>query len=138
MLSYLLDTDTCIYAIKNRPASIRVQLERHTGHIAISSVTAMELLFGVENSKNRERNLPVIEGFLARLEILDFDQEAAWQTAKIRAELRKAGTPIGPYDAMIAGHARSKGLTVITNNLREFERVAGLRTESWNPQAERE
>ncbi|MHC8369745.1 PIN domain-containing protein [Pseudomonas sp. MDT1-85] len=84
-----------------------------------------------EKSAAPEKNLAVIEGFVARLEIFPFDYEAAAHTGMIRSELVKAGTPIGPYDHMIAGHARSRGFTIVTNNLREFERVSGLRVEDW-------
>lgn len=78
-----------------------------------------------------ERNLAVVEGFAARLEILDYGSDAAKHTAQIRAELAKAGQLIGPYAQMIAGHARSRGLIVVTNNRREFERVPGLRVVDW-------
>jgi len=131
MLKYMLDTDICIYAIKNRPAEIRAAFELHDGHMCVSTVTAMELVWGAEKSSRVEANLQAVEGLLARLEVLDFDKSAAWQAAQVRAELERAGLPIGPYDLMIAGHARSMGLTVVTHNLREFSRVAGLRCESW-------
>lgn len=131
MLRYLLDSDICIYTIKNRPAAVREAFKRHQGRLAISSVTLMELLHGAEKSSMPEHNLDVVEGFVARLEVLDYDRGAAAHTAQIRAELAKAGTPIGPYDQMIAGHARSRGLVVVTHNTREFERVSGLRVEDW-------
>lgn len=99
--------------------------------MGVSSVTVMELLYGVERSAQPQRNLAEVEGFIARLEVLDYDSAAAAHTAQIRAELKKAGTQIGPYDQMIAGHARSRGLVVVTNNTREFQRVAGLRLEDW-------
>lgn len=104
---------------------------RHHAQMCISSVTAMELLYGVELSAQAPRNLVNVEGFIARLEVLDYDTPAAAHTAQIRAELKKAGTQIGPYDQMIAGHARSRGLVVVTHNMREFQRVAGLRVEDW-------
>jgi tRNA(fMet)-specific endonuclease VapC len=91
----------------------------------------MELIYGAEKSSAPERNLAVIEGFAGRLDVLSYDMNAASHTGMIRAELAKAGTPIGPYDQMIAGHARSQGLIVVTNNLREFKRVQGLRLEDW-------
>ena len=91
----------------------------------------MELIYGAEKSAAPEKNLAVVEGFVARLEVLPFDDDAAAQTGMIRSESAKAGTPIGPYDQMIAGHARSLGLIVVTNNVREFERVSGLRIEDW-------
>ena len=91
----------------------------------------MELIYGAEKSSNPGRNLADVEGFAARLEVLKYDQDAAAHTGQLRAELAKAGTPIGPYDHMIAGHARSQGLILVTNNLREFNRVPGLRVEDW-------
>lgn len=131
MLKYLLDTDICIYAIKARPESVRAAFNANAGRMAISAVTLYELAFGAENSQNVERNLGVVEAFAARLEVLPFDAAAAVQAGQIRAELARAGTPIGAYDLMIAGHARAQGLILITNNGREFERVAGLRSENW-------
>ena len=78
-----------------------------------------------------EHNLDIVEGFVARLDVLDHDRGVAAHTAQIRAELAKVGTPIGPYDQMIAGHARSRGLIVVTHNTRGFQRVNGLRVEDW-------
>jgi len=131
MLKYLLDTDTCIFTIKNKPQVVRDAFTRHAGQLAISTVTLMELVDGAEKSDSSAKNLRVVEGFAARLEVLDFNANAASHTAQIRAELARAGTPIGPYDVMIAGHARSLGLIVVTNNSREFSRVSGLRIENW-------
>jgi Predicted nucleic acid-binding protein, contains PIN domain len=93
----------------------------------------MELVYGAERSANPEQNLRVLEGFAARLDTLSYDINAATHTGQIRAELAAAGTSIGPYDQMIAGHARSLGLIVVTNNVREFERVKGLRVDNWVP-----
>lgn len=83
-------------------------------------------------SQMPERNLAVIEGFVSRLVVLDYDSAAATHTGQIRAELARQGRPVGPFDQMIAGHARSRGLIVVTNNTREFERVAGIRLEDWS------
>ncbi len=131
MLKYMLDTNICIYTIKNKPTQVRETFKRHQEQLCISTVTLMELIYGAEKSANPERNLHSIEGFAARLEVLQYDADAAAHTGQLRAELAKAGTPIGPYDQMIAGHARSMGLVVVTNNIREFERVPGLRIEDW-------
>ncbi len=131
MLRYLLDTNICIATIRNKPEAMRAAFNRHHSHMAISSVTVMELLYGVEVSAQAQRNLANVEGFIARLDVLDYDTPAAAHTAQIRAELTKAGTQIGPYDQMIAGHARSRGLVVVTNNTREFKRVRGLRIADW-------
>ncbi|MBU2764417.1 tRNA(fMet)-specific endonuclease VapC [Acidithiobacillus caldus] len=131
MIKYLLDTNICIFTIKNKPPEIREQFRRHHGQMAISTVTLMELVYGAEKSQAPEDNLAVIEGFAARLEVLDYGSEAARHTGQIRAELARLGKPIGPYDQIIAGHARSQGLIVVTNNLREFECVPGLRVMDW-------
>ncbi|MBV4505484.1 tRNA(fMet)-specific endonuclease VapC [Pseudomonas sp. BW13M1] len=131
MLRYMLDTNICIFTIKNKPQVVREAFNRHHGQLAISTVTLMELIYGAEKSAAPERNLAIVEGFAARLDVLDYDTQGAAHTAQLRAELAKAGTPIGPYDRMIAGHARARGLTLVTNNLREFQRVPGLRVEDW-------
>lgn len=131
MLKYLLDTNIVIYVMKQRPAEVGERFVRHQGQLAISAVTLMELVYGAEKSAQSERNLRDIEGFSARLEVLPYDNSAAVHTGQIRAELASAGMPIGPYDQMIAGHARSLGLILVSNNAREFERVSGLRLENW-------
>lgn len=131
MLKFMLDTNICIFTIKNRPQEVRDAFKQHHGQMCISAVTLMELIYGAEKSDFPERNLASIEGFAARLEVLKYDDAAAAHTGQLRAEQAKAGKPIGPYDQMIAGHARSKGLILVTNNLREFERVPGLRIEDW-------
>ncbi|MBB4146107.1 type II toxin-antitoxin system tRNA(fMet)-specific endonuclease VapC [Rhizobium rhizoryzae] len=132
MLKYMLDTNICIFTIKNRPQHVREAFNRHSNQLCISSVSVMELIYGAEKSARPEQNLAVVEGFAARLEVLDYDSAAASHTGQLRAELARHGTPIGPYDQLIAGHARSRGLIIVTNNLREFERVPGLRCEDWS------
>lgn len=131
MLKYILDTNIVIYTIKNRPDSVREAFVKHHGHTCISTVTLMELIYGAERSAQPERNLRDVAGFAARLDVLDYDDSAANHSGQLRAELARSGTPIGPYDLMIAGHARSRGLILVTNNVREFERVPGLRLENW-------
>jgi tRNA(fMet)-specific endonuclease VapC len=131
MLKYMLDTNICIFTVKNRPAHMREVFNRHHGQMCISAVSLMELIYGAEKSASPERNLAVVEGFAARLDVLPYDEIAASHTGQLRAELAKSGTPIGPYDQMIAGHARSRGLIVVTSNRREFDRVPGLRVEDW-------
>ena len=131
MLKYMLDTNICIFTIKNRPERVREAFKRHSGQLSISTVTLMELIYGAEKSANPERNLADVEGFAARLEVLPYDAQAAAHSGQLRAELARIGKPIGPYDQMIAGHARAQGLILVTNNLREFERVPGLRVEDW-------
>ncbi|WP_145129303.1 tRNA(fMet)-specific endonuclease VapC [Pseudomonas sp. URMO17WK12:I11] len=131
MLKFMLDTNICIFTIKNRPIELRDAFKRHHDQMCISTVTLMELIYGAEKSSNPERNLAAVEGLAARLEVLTYDRNAAAHTGQLRAELARLGTPIGPFDQMIAGHARSQGLIIVTNNRREFERVPGLRSEDW-------
>lgn len=131
MLKYMLDTNIAIYTIKNRPAEVREAFNAHDGQMCISAVTLMELIYSAEASAAVERNLRVIEGFAARLEVLHYDNDAAAHTGQLRAELKKAGRPIGPYDEMIAGHARAKGLVVVTNNIKQFENVPEIRLANW-------
>ncbi|MGR9169714.1 type II toxin-antitoxin system tRNA(fMet)-specific endonuclease VapC [Rhizobium sp. KDH_Rht_773_N] len=131
MLKYMLDTNICIFTIKNRPQHVRDAFNRHHGQLCMSSISLMELIYGAEKSAAPEKNLSVVEGFAARLEVLAYDEIAAAHTGQLRAELARGGTPIGPYDQLIAGHARSRGLILVTNNRREFDRVPGLRVEDW-------
>jgi tRNA(fMet)-specific endonuclease VapC len=131
MLQFLLDTNIVTFVLKNKPDYLRARFSEQHGRLAISSVTLAELVYGAEASSRTDANLRNIEGLTARLDVLAFDEPAAHHTGRIRAELRRAGTPIGAYDVMIAGHARSRGLTVVTNNVREFERVPGLQVIDW-------
>jgi len=132
MLKYLLDTNIVIYTMKNRPQQVRRYFKAQQGRIGISSVTLGELVFGAEHSQQVERNLADIEALIARLEVLPFDKAAAYHFGQIRAELYRTGRPIGPYDMMIAGHARACGLKLVTNNIKEFKRVQGLILENWS------
>jgi tRNA(fMet)-specific endonuclease VapC len=131
VLKYMLDTNIVIYTMKNKPASVRSAFKKHDGRMCISSITYMELVYGAERSANPERNLTSLEGFIARIDVLPLDDSAAVHAGQIRAELANLGTPIGPYDQLIAGHARSRGLVLVTNNENEFSRVSGLRLENW-------
>jgi tRNA(fMet)-specific endonuclease VapC len=131
MLKYLLDTNIVIYTMKNRPQQVRRRFKQHKDQMCISSVTLGELIFGAEHSQQVERNLTDIEAIVARLEVLPFDNKAAYHFGQIRAALYNIGKPIGPYDMMIAGQTRALGLTLITNNIKEFERVPGLILENW-------
>ena len=132
MLKYLLDTNIVIYTMKNRPQQVKRRFQQHHGRMGISTVTLGELVFGAEHSQQVERNLADIEAFAARLEVLPFDNKAAYHFGQIRAALYRAGRPIGPYDMMIAGQARASGLKLVTNNVKEFERVPGLLFEDWS------
>jgi tRNA(fMet)-specific endonuclease VapC len=127
----MLDTNIVIYTLKSRPAKVRKSFEKHDGQMCLSSVSWGELVYGAEKSSRVEQNLAVLEAFVARLKIADFNTSAAMHFGQVRAELSRKGKPIGPYDMMIAGHARALGLILITNNVREFERVPGLRVKNW-------
>lgn len=127
----MLDTDTCIYTIKRKPAHIKRLFNANIGRLCISSVTWGELIYGAEKSNDPAANLGQLEGFAARLDIFPFGDNEAKQFGQIRSELETKGNLIGPYDMMIAGHARSQGLVLVTNNLREFKKVDGLRVENW-------
>lgn len=131
MLKYLLDTNIVIYVIKRRPLQVLEIFNRHHGRMAISSITLAELVHGAEKSSDVPRNTAVVEDFVSRLTVLPYDDKAAWQYGAIRAALEKIGQPIGVNDLHIAAHARSNGLILVSNNLREFERVPGLLLENW-------
>lgn len=130
-MQYMLDTNICIYAIKNRPASVLASLRAHeSAGIGLSSITVAELFFGAEKSGSA-RNLVALRHFLEPLEIADFDQTAAEAYGRLRNVLERDGTPIGPLDTQIAAHALALGVSLVTNNTREFTRVPGLRLENW-------
>ena len=136
MLRYMLDTNIVIYTMKNRPEQVRQRFNQHSEQLCISSVTYGELVYGCERSAWPEKNLKNLESFVNRLEVLPFDSNAASHFGQLRAKLYSAGKPLRPtgltpYDMMIAGHARSCGLVLVSNNLKEFERVDGLRLENW-------
>ena len=131
MLRYLLDTNIVIYVIKRKPQSALHLFNEHAGHMAISSITLAELLHGAEKSNAPERSLSVVEDFCTRLEVLSYGAKAAQHYGSIRTALEKQGQPIGVNDLHIAAHARSEGLTLVSNNLREFERVAALQLANW-------
>jgi tRNA(fMet)-specific endonuclease VapC len=131
MLRYLLDTNIVIYVIKNKPLSALQTFNDHAGHMAISTITLAELLHGAEKSNAPTRSLAVVEDFCSRLEILPYGPKAAQHYGSIRSALEKCGQTIGINDLHIAAHARSEGLTLVTNNLREFERVDALLLANW-------
>lgn len=131
-MKYMLDTNICIYAIKHKPdAVIEKFLSHDPEEMCISAITYAELMHGVEKSMAVERNRIAMSLFLSPITILDFDEKAAEAYGRIRAELEKKGTPIGPMDTLIAGHAKAEGLILVTNNTREFNRVADLMVEDW-------
>jgi tRNA(fMet)-specific endonuclease VapC len=131
MLRYMLAPDICIYVLKRRPPHLREQFDRLADELSISTITLAELYYGVEKSARQAANRQAVEGFAARLEVLQFSASAAFHYGQVRAELERAGLPCGPYDMMIGAHARSEGLILVTNNLREFGRMPGVRVENW-------
>ena len=131
-MRYMLDTNICIYVIKHKPEKVFRKIQTiYPEDVCVSSVTYAELMHGVEKSAAVEKNRLALSMFLANMEILGFDVEAADCYGKIRADLEKKGTPIGPLNMMIAGHAQSLGYTVVTNNVKEFSGVNALRIENW-------
>ncbi len=131
MLRYMLDTNLCIRVLRDRPETLRERFNREADGLCISTIILTELLHGAAKSARPEQNRLEVERFAARLEVLPFDLEAAGHAAEIRAKLERQGQSIGGYDVLIAGHARSRGLIVVTGNLGEFNRVEGLRCEDW-------
>ena len=131
MLKYLLDTNIVIYVIKQRPRIALDRFNREHGHMAVSSITLAEMIHGAEKSNDPSRNLAAVEDFCSRLVVLAYGEKAAWHYGSIRATLEKMGMTVGVNDLHIAGHARSEGLTLVSNNLREFERVPGLTLDNW-------
>ena len=131
ILRYMLDTNIVIYILKRRPLEILSTFNANANRMAISSITLAELTHGAEKSDRVTENLEVIDDFCSRLEVLPYGEKAAQHYGAIRAGLEKLGQPIGVNDIHIAGHARSEGLAVVTNNVSEFERVPGLELENW-------
>lgn len=131
MLQYLLDTNIVIYVIKRRPIEVMAVFNEQAGRMAISAITLSELYHGAEKSTKVTQNLAVVEEFASLLDVLPYTAKASQHYGAIRSELEKTGRPIGVNDLHIAAHARSEGLTLVTNNLREFERVPGLLLKNW-------
>ena len=131
-MDYLLDTNICIYIIKKKPAEVLERFKNLTiGDVGISSITLAELQYGIEKSSNSLKNREALEKFLTPIEIVDFGFEATIEYGRIRAELEKKGIPIGPLDTLIASQAKSLDVILVTNNVREFERIPGLKIENW-------
>lgn len=131
-MRYMLDTNICIYAIKHKPEKVIIRLQEHDPEeVCISSITYAELVHGVEKSQSKEKNRLALDLLLSNIEIMNFDASAAEAYGKIRADLELKGTPIGPLDTLIAGHAQSLGYIVVTNNTKEFARIDGLKIENW-------
>lgn len=132
MIRYLLDTCYCIEVIRNRSAAPVERFNTEADALCISTVVLTELLFGAAKSTDPATGRAEVQKFADRLEVLAYDEPAAHHTGLIRADLRRRGATIDSYDAMIAGQARSRGLTVVTGNLREFQRVDDLQCEDWS------
>jgi tRNA(fMet)-specific endonuclease VapC len=131
-LAWLLDTNTCSYALKRRPPRLAEKLSsKPVKEVMVSTITVYELLTGCEKSPARQRLLREVNAFLAPFEKLVFNLEDSQKAAQVRASLESKGTPIGPYDVLLAAQALSRGLTLVTSNLREFRRVGGLDLEDW-------
>jgi tRNA(fMet)-specific endonuclease VapC len=136
MPRYMLDTDTCSYIMRRSPDEVLKRLAKvPVSDVCISVITKSELLYGVEVSPKRRQDEAALAAFLRYLEVLDFPESASSHYAKIRAELKARGTMIGANDLLIAAHARSLGLTLVTNNTREFRRVRNLSIDNWTTTA---
>lgn len=131
MLRYMLDTNLCVRVLRDRPQAVRERFNQTADSLCLSTIVLTELLHGAAKSARPEHNRTEVERFAARLEVLPFDAGAADHAADIRAALERRGQAIGGYDLLIAGHARSRGLIVVTGDLGEFSRVEGLRCEDW-------
>ena len=130
-MKYMLDTNICIYAIKQEPEVVLQKILKHRpSDICISSITYAELMHGVEKSQSKDKLALTL--LLSPIKIVDFDSHAAEEYGKIKADLQSQGKIIGPMDLLIASHAKSKGLTIVTNNTKEFERVKQLDVEDWS------
>lgn len=131
MLRYMLDTNLCIHVMRKPQSATAERFKQHIGAMGLSTITLHELYHGAEKSARPAFQRQLTDQLVSGLEVLEFDAEAAEHSGEIHATLAKAGQIIGAYDMLIAGHARSRGLTIVTNNMREFSRVDGLRCEDW-------
>lgn len=131
-MKYLIDTNICIYIMNKKPSNVIQKFKRvKMGEMGISTITISELQYGVSKSNKRKKNEIRLHEFITPLEILPYDESAAHTYGDIRYELEKAGNPIGPLDLLIAAHAVSHNLTIITNNDKEFKRIKKLKVENW-------
>jgi len=132
-MKYMLDTNICFYLIKQKPEKVLRRFKNHSiGDIGISSITLAELRFGVEKSQQILNNRQALAEFILPLEIADFDEKAAMIYGAVRAALEKAGTPVGAMDMLIGAHALSLGITLVTNNTREFSQIKNLKVVDWS------
>jgi len=132
MIEYLLDTNICIYIIKRKPVSVFDRFKNLVpGSVGLSSITLAEMQYGIAKSSKPVQNQKALDQFLLPLEIMDFNSAAAIEYGKIRALLEMQGTPIGSMDMLIAAHAKNLGAILVTNNVKEFDRVLDLNVENW-------
>ena len=132
-MKYLLDTNICIYLIKQNPAKVLKHFKSHViGDIGISSITLAELRYGVSKSQYVEKNRQALDEFVLPLEVADFDEKAAGEYGIIRADLEKVGKPIGSMDMLIGAHALALGATLVTNNTKEFKQIKSLKIADWS------
>jgi tRNA(fMet)-specific endonuclease VapC len=131
-MKFMLDTNICIYLIRKNPVRVLKKLQEiKASDVCISSITLAELEYGVQKSQNQNQNRIALAEFIAPLEIEPFEEDAAIKFGEIRTGLEKKGSVIGAYDMLIAAHALSLNVTLVTNNLREFIRIPSLRVENW-------
>ena len=131
-MEFILDTNICIYIIKKKPIQVLDKFrELELGSVGISSITLAELQYGIEKSTMPEKNQQALDQFLLPMEIITFDDSAAVEYGFIRANLERKGTIIGSLDLLIASHVKALGLTLVTNNEKEFIRIEGLKIENW-------
>lgn len=131
-MKWMLDTDTCIALIKRKPPDLIKRLQgKPVGDVGLSSITLAELRHGVAKSERKDQNRSALDQFLLALDIAPFDELASDSYGDVRADLEKRGTPIGPLDTLIAGHALSMNVILVTHNTREFKRIKGLRVDDW-------
>jgi len=132
-MKYMLDTNICIYLIKQKPPKVLKRFKTHAiGDIGISSITLAELRYGVSKSRHVEKNRLALDEFILPLEIADFDEKAAQEYGTVRADLEKAGKPIGSMDMLIGAHALAFGATLVTNNTKEFKQIRNLKIADWS------
>ena len=131
-MSYLLDTNTCIYFLNRSSEKIISKMKSLSpSNIKLSSITVAELFFGAEKSKAQKKNRTIVQGFIGNFERIPFDEKCCQNYAKIRATLEKSGSPIGPMDLLIASITITHNLILVTNNVAEFKRIKGLNLENW-------
>lgn len=130
-MKFMLDTNICIYVLNERPPELRTQFNKHMGAMCISSISLAELHYGAANSRKPRQNLAEIESLCSHLSLVSFDEHAAEQYGLVRAALKRSGKLIGSNDLLIAAHAKSMGLVLVSNNDREFKRVNGLKVVNW-------